>query len=111
MSTLATPDPPLHSHEPSRTWWASADPALNAHRDRANLWRIFINMTALPGELADRHRIGTIDLVTASQGFSALAEMDEALRARGFTRTTEWELGSGRGFVCWLDVDEQAVSA
>lgn len=92
------------SPENSRTWWASAEPALDQGRDSADCWRVFINL--VPGSVdgVDRHRLGEIDVLFTLPGSAAVDDLDGALRQAGFLRASEWELGSGRGLVCWLDV-------
>lgn len=91
--------------EEDRTWWASADPAIGHSRERAQHWRVFINLTASTSDEGDRIRVDTFSLTTRRAGDDALVEIDEALLAHGFVRSSQWQLGSGRGFVCWLSVD------
>lgn len=95
--------------EDDRTWWASADPAIGYHRGRAQHWRVFINLTASASDESDRVRVDRIHVITVRAGSDALPEIEDALRAHGFTRSSAWQVGSGRGYVCWLTLDPTGV--
>lgn len=94
--------------ETAPSFWASVDPAVMLDRGNADLWRVFVNIRST--ETGERVCIARIDMFTSSRGFAALAEIDAGLLASGWRRASDWQLGSGRGFVAWLDLDPMAVS-
>ena len=111
--------------ELTRTFWASANSPvfLNGdggvtieHPSGANSWRIFINLTI--SEIDDeedggedrRNSIESFELDTAARGWAAFDEFDTALNEHGYLRSSPWEIGSGHGFVAWIEIDERAVS-
>lgn len=89
------------------TFYVSVDPPLIADRGNATAWCCFINLRSSNGE----HKVcvSELDMITDSRGFAALAEIDHGLLASGWRRASDWQLGSGRGFVAWLDLDPIGV--
>jgi len=90
------------AEEPHLGLWASLDPALDEHRGTARSWRLFLNLTA--PSTTDGTRFAQYDIASERPGFAALDEVDEALEALCMPRKSEWQIGSGRGYVCWLDI-------
>ena len=72
-------------------------------------WRAFVYLRATASDLSAC--VATVDVFTRARGFAALAEVDEELLAAGWRRVDEWQLGTGRGFVAWLDLEPEAVAA
>lgn len=62
------------------------------------VWRVFLNHKPT-GECIERFDMITPD----ARGWDALTDIDTALAVRGFTRSTSWEIGSGHGFVAWIE--------
>lgn len=96
MSEL-TPIVPLDG----RNFWVSIDPPVDEDRSTATLWRAFIYLRADSGGML----LEKVDVDTDRQGWAALAEVDDVLASCGYTRTHPWEIGSGAGFVAWIEPD------
>jgi hypothetical protein len=84
-------------------FWAGVDPAIQTTRGDAHLWRLFIHLRTEPSEQAVT--VEKIDVITIAPGFEGLDGIDDALIDSGYRRSGAWEEGTGRGFVCRIDIE------
>lgn len=85
----------------TRTTWASIDP-LDADRGDARAWVVFVHGQPVDPD-DDRRRLRRDRLTTAERGWAAFDEFDAKLLRLGYARSSDWELGTGNGFVAWVE--------
>ena len=85
----------------TRTTWASIDP-LDADRGEARAWVVFVHGQPVDTD-EDRRRLHRDRLTTAERGWAAFDEFDAKLARLGYARSSGWELGTGNGFVAWVE--------
>lgn len=90
----------------SRTFWASVDPVPGFDRRSATRWLLYINLGASDGQSV-REASTVVD--TTAAGFAGLMEVDTYVVELGYLRSSAWELGSGHGFVAWVEPDVDAI--
>lgn len=93
----------------TRTHWASVDPLADTRGD-AQHWGMFLYAKPQDGS-SDRQQLARRRVTTTGRGWAALAEFDAELGARGFLRSSDWELGTGAGYVAWIEPMQPAAAA